>query len=85
MLVTYPVVPLNPFAICAGLDIGDPVFIFQIPQHGFSNVGFKAFGRSPTEFALDFAGINGVSTIMARTISNVGNLLAGPFAISTSV
>ena len=75
------VVLLYPFAVGAGLDVGYPALVFQIPLDGFTNAGVESFGRLPAEFSLYLARVNGVAAIMAGAVRDIGNLFAIALAV----
>ena len=53
-----------------------PFAVFQVPLDGLADAGFEGFLRDPTQFAFDFAGINGVAKIVAGAILYVGDQVA---------
>ncbi len=58
-------------------DGPDPRLILQIPLHGFANTGLKGVSGTPAEFAVDFRGINGITTIMTGAVGDEGDEAAG--------
>lgn len=67
--IHFPVVP----QILPGGDIVHPPLIVQIPADGLLKAFFELQGRFPTEFALEFGGVDGVALIVARAVGDKGN------------
>jgi len=47
----------------------------QIPLHSIADAGRKICGRPPANFRFDLAHINGVATVMPRSILDKGYLV----------
>src|SRR5438445_4530937 len=65
----------DPVAVFASRYIPHPGLVVQIPFHRLAQAGFDCFSGHPAEFTLEFAGVDGVATIVARTILDEGDLV----------
>ena len=63
-------------AILAIDNLLNPSCVIEIPYDGFANTAFKRFGRAPAEFCFYLVRINGIATVMAWTVFDVGNEVA---------
>ena len=70
---------LNPLPVAPASDVANPIFIVQIPTHGFPNPGFKRFFRTPTQFAFDLVCVHCISPIVPRAVFHKGDQLAVAF------
>lgn len=59
--------------ITAVLYAATPLQIVEVPFDGFSQAGFEGFCRGPAEFALYFAGVDGVALIVAGAVVDEGD------------
>ena len=75
------VIFFNPVFVIPAGDIPHPILIFEIPLDGFADACLEAFGRLPTEFAVDFCGVDGVAAVMAGAVCDEGDLLLVELAI----
>lgn len=46
------------------------------PAYGFTHAAFKGFLRTPAQFTLNFPGVNGIASIVARPVGNPGDQVA---------
>src|SRR5690606_39081206 len=72
---------LHPVAVSAGLYMGDPFGVAQIPLHRLADAGVEGFCRLPAQLALQLAGIDGVAAVMSRAVGHIGDLLGVAFAV----
>ena len=70
------VLGLHPFAVGAGLHVGHPVGVVQVPLHGFADAGVKRLGGLPAQFAFNLAGVDGIAAVVAGAVFDVGDLAA---------
>src|SRR3954447_26910885 len=70
------VVGLNPLAVLARSDFVRPCLIVEIPLNSFCQTRFERFGGLPAEFALELAGVDCVTAVVARTVLHVSDLVA---------
>src|SRR5690554_911259 len=61
--------------IAAVLHSLAPFQVVQIPLYRFSDASFEGFFRGPTEFSLDFTGIDGITHVVAGAIGYMGDQL----------
>src|SRR5690606_24060313 len=48
-----------------------PLQVVQIPLNGFLDTGFEGFLWCPAQLTLNFAGVDSIAQVMARSILNV--------------
>src|ERR1041385_2703444 len=58
----------------------DPCLVIQVPAHGFANSQLEGVSGSPTQIALEFRSIDGITTIMPRTVFDEGDQFASAAA-----
>ena len=56
------------------MHVGHPLGVVQIPLNGFADAGFERFGRLPTQFGFELAGVDGVAAVVTRAVGDVGDL-----------
>ena len=71
------IILLNPIFIISASDVFYPVLVVEIPLHGFADACFECFGGFPAELVVNFCGIDGVATVVARAVGDIG-LGVGP-------
>ena len=54
-------------------DIAQPGFVAKVPVDSFAEALFEGHGRLPTEFAVDFGGVDGVALVVARAVLDKGD------------
>ena len=59
-----------PGQVRPGLNICDPVRIFQIPLNSFADSRFKGFGWFPAQLTLNLARIDGIAAVVSRPVGN---------------
>lgn len=71
------------FLVVAGGDVVHPVLIVEIPADGLLDAFLELERGLPTEFALEFAGIDGVAHVVAEAVGDVGDeLVAVAFGVT---
>ena len=73
----------DPVLIGTAGHILDPALIIEVPLHRLADTRLEGFSRLPAEFALDLGSVNGIATIMARTVLHIGDLLLVLLAIGS--
>ena len=72
---------VDPLPVGPALHMADPIGVGQIPLDGFSDTGLKSFGGLPTQFGLEFAGIDGIAAVVSRTVGDIADLAGVTAAI----
>src|SRR5690606_36784345 len=72
-----------PTPIRPALNVGNPLGMLKVALHRLADAGREAFRRCPAQFALDLAGIDGVTPIVAGAVLHVGEL--APIAATVSL
>src|SRR5258708_1470254 len=57
-------------AVGAAHDALPPAPVVEVPAHGLAQTVLEIVPRPPAEFVLDFAGVDGVTRIMARPVGD---------------
>ncbi|KVK77358.1 hypothetical protein WS90_22390 [Burkholderia cepacia] len=65
---------VDPSTILAARDVLHPPLILQVPLNGLADTGIKGFSGLPAEFAFEFASVDCVTAIMARSILYIADL-----------
>src|SRR5207244_1665663 len=59
-------------AVAAGLDLGAPRRIVEIPAHRGRHAGGEVVARHPAELARDTGGVDGVTAVVTRAVGDEG-------------
>src|ERR1700733_11672081 len=70
------VVGLNPLAVFARSDLVDPFLIVEIPPHRLCQTGLERLGGVPAPRALQLAGVDRITAVVARTVCHIRDLVA---------
>lgn len=62
----------HPLTVAAAGYVANPVFVFEIPAHGFVDAAVERLEWLPVEFALDFVCIDCIAPVMAGPIFDEG-------------
>ncbi len=65
----------DPVAVAAAQDVLDPGLVIEIPLHGLPDAGLEGLGRFPAEFAFELTGVDGVASVVAGAVGDVGDRL----------
>ena len=71
----------DPVLVGAAGDVGNPGLVVEIPLHGLADAGLEGLCRLPAEFTFELAGVDGVATVVAGAVLNVGDLVLVGFAV----
>ena len=80
-LLVRRVIFFNPLFVVPAGDIPHPVLVVEIPLDSFADACLEAFLRLPTEFVVDFRGVDRIAAVVAGTIRDEGDLVLVGLAI----
>src|SRR5260363_6384 len=69
------VIEFHPVAVIARNDAVHPIWMVQIPAHGFFQSRLKCFRRTPAEFVLNFWRIDRIAAIMPWAVCDKSDLI----------